>query len=150
MKKLIFSGLTPGSISFFRKLPVVHIIGKHSRDEVYFLPSSRSSCVCIGRVSESIPKLLHVAAITQDASQGENEVASQKIGEFVIEELRKLDDVAYVRFASVYKNFREARDFETVLGEISGVRDNPDAASDLPAKPKRDAMPPGLGNDERT
>jgi transcriptional repressor NrdR len=90
------------------------------------------------------------ALVRKLESQGENEVASQKIGEFVIEELRKLDDVAYVRFASVYKNFREARDFETVLGEISGGRDNPDAASDLPAKPKQDAMPPGLGNDERT
>jgi transcriptional repressor NrdR len=52
-------------------------------------------------------------------SQGENEVISQAIGEMVMDELRKLDPVAYVRFASVYKNFREARDFETVLGEIS-------------------------------
>jgi transcriptional repressor NrdR len=52
-------------------------------------------------------------------SQGENEVASQAIGELVMETLRKLDPVAYVRFASVYKNFREARDFETVLGEIA-------------------------------
>jgi transcriptional repressor NrdR len=52
-------------------------------------------------------------------SQGENEVISQTIGEMVMDELRKLDPVAYVRFASVYKNFREARDFETVLGEIS-------------------------------
>jgi transcriptional repressor NrdR len=53
-------------------------------------------------------------------SQGENEVASQTIGELVMEALRKLDPVAYVRFASVYKNFREARDFETVLDEIAG------------------------------
>ena len=53
-------------------------------------------------------------------SQGENEVSSQVIGEMVMEALRKLDPVAYVRFASVYKNFREARDFETVLGEIAG------------------------------
>ena len=53
-------------------------------------------------------------------SQGENEISSQIIGEKVMEALRKLDEVAYVRFASVYKNFREARDFETVLGEISG------------------------------
>jgi transcriptional repressor NrdR len=53
-------------------------------------------------------------------SQGENEISSQSIGERVMEALRKLDPVAYVRFASVYKNFREARDFETVLGEISG------------------------------
>jgi transcriptional repressor NrdR len=38
----------------------------------------------------------------------------------VMEHLRGLDDVAYVRFASVYRNFREAKDFETVLGELSG------------------------------
>jgi transcriptional repressor NrdR len=53
-------------------------------------------------------------------SQGEAEISSHTIGESVMEELRKLDPVAYVRFASVYKNFREARDFETVLGEIAG------------------------------
>jgi transcriptional repressor NrdR len=35
-------------------------------------------------------------------------------------QLRELDDVAYVRFASVYRNFREPKDFETVLGELSG------------------------------
>jgi len=41
----------------------------------------------------------------------------------VMEHLRQLDDVAYVRFASVYRNFREAKDFETVLGELSGEDD---------------------------
>jgi transcriptional repressor NrdR len=40
-----------------------------------------------------------------------------------MEHLRQLDDVAYVRFASVYRNFREAKDFETVLGELSGEED---------------------------
>jgi transcriptional repressor NrdR len=38
----------------------------------------------------------------------------------VMEALRTLDDVAYVRFASVYRNFREAKDFTTVLDELSG------------------------------
>ncbi len=47
---------------------------------------------------------------------GENEVESKKIGELVMEGLAKLDDVAYVRYASVYKNFREAKDFEQFLG----------------------------------
>jgi transcriptional repressor NrdR len=45
------------------------------------------------------------------------------IGEIVMEHLRQLDDVAYVRFASVYRNFREAKDFETVLGELSSEED---------------------------
>lgn len=53
-------------------------------------------------------------------SMGESEVSSETIGEIVMEHLRALDDVAYVRFASVYRNFREAKDFEAVLDELSG------------------------------
>jgi transcriptional repressor NrdR len=51
---------------------------------------------------------------------GENEIKSETIGKMVMEALRVLDDVAYVRFASVYKNFREAKDFEELLGELTG------------------------------
>ncbi|WDI30646.1 transcriptional regulator NrdR [Hyphococcus flavus] len=47
---------------------------------------------------------------------GESEIESKKVGEMVMEGLAKLDDVAYVRYASVYKNFREAKDFEQFLG----------------------------------
>jgi transcriptional repressor NrdR len=53
-------------------------------------------------------------------SLGEPEVNSTVIGEMVMDGLANLDQVAYVRFASVYKNFREARDFEDFVGEISG------------------------------
>ena len=56
-------------------------------------------------------------------SQGESEITSETVGEMVMEHLRALDDVAYVRFASVYRNFREAKDFEAVLGELSGDED---------------------------
>lgn len=52
-------------------------------------------------------------------STGETEIPSSTIGEFVMEGLRGLDAVAYVRFASVYRDFREAADFQEVLGEIS-------------------------------
>ena len=45
-------------------------------------------------------------------SSGESEINSTVIGELVMEALANLDQVAYVRFASVYKNFREAKDFE--------------------------------------
>ena len=51
-------------------------------------------------------------------SMGESEIASSVVGELVMEELKQLDDVAYVRFASVYRNFREPKDFEKVLGEL--------------------------------
>jgi transcriptional repressor NrdR len=50
---------------------------------------------------------------------GEPEVASSIIGEYVMEELKVVDDVAYVRFASVYRNFREARDFEAAIAELA-------------------------------
>jgi transcriptional repressor NrdR len=63
-------------------------------------------------------------------SLGESEVSSETVGEMVMENLRGLDDVAYVRFASVYRNFREAKDFETVLGELSADEDGkPPAAA---------------------
>jgi transcriptional repressor NrdR len=51
-------------------------------------------------------------------STGENEVPSSLIGEMVMEGLKNLDDVAYIRFASVYRNFREAKDFEKFVGNL--------------------------------
>jgi transcriptional repressor NrdR len=56
-------------------------------------------------------------------SLGENEVSSETIGESVMAHLRELDDVAYVRFASVYRNFREPQDFKHALDELSGDED---------------------------
>ncbi len=58
--------------------------------------------------------------VRQLESGGEVEVASSLIGRLLMEGLRHLDDVAYVRFASVYKDFREARDFEAFVGELAG------------------------------
>jgi transcriptional repressor NrdR len=54
-------------------------------------------------------------------SLGENEIPSTVIGDLVMQALASLDKVAYVRFASVYKNFREAKDFETFASEVAGV-----------------------------
>ena len=51
-------------------------------------------------------------------SSGENEIHSAQVGQLVMEALANLDQVAYVRFASVYRNFREARDFEDFVGQI--------------------------------
>jgi transcriptional repressor NrdR len=59
--------------------------------------------------------------VRQLESFGEPEVSSEQIGELLMEGLKSLDDVAYVRFASVYRNFREAKDFEAVLDELSDV-----------------------------
>lgn len=52
-------------------------------------------------------------------SSGESEIPSSQIGQLVMEALASLDPVAYVRFASVYKNFRETRDFEQFLETLS-------------------------------
>ena len=49
---------------------------------------------------------------------GENEIDSKRIGEFVMEGLKTLDSVAYIRFASVYKDFSEAKDFEDFAGNV--------------------------------
>jgi transcriptional repressor NrdR len=70
------------------------------------------------RIEEAVSKI-----VRELESQGESEVSSETVGELVMEALRSLDDVAYVRFASVYRNFREAKDFETLLGELSGEDD---------------------------
>lgn len=57
--------------------------------------------------------------VRQLESAGDAEIASSTIGTHVMEGLRALDPVAYVRFASVYRDFREAADFQEVLGEIA-------------------------------
>ncbi len=56
--------------------------------------------------------------VRQLESMGEGEIPTEKIGELVMEGLKGLDDVAYVRFASVYRNFREARDFNAFVGAL--------------------------------
>ena len=57
--------------------------------------------------------------VRQLESSGEAEIASENIGELVIEALKSLDDVAYVRYASVYRDFSHAEDFEKVISEIN-------------------------------
>ena len=54
----------------------------------------------------------------QIETSGDSEIASTRIGEMVMDGLKALDPVAYIRFASVYKDFREARDFEEFAGSV--------------------------------
>ena len=59
-----------------------------------------------------------ISAITRQLeSMGETELPSSAIGELVMKHLKQLDDVAYVRYASVYRDFRETQDFAKFLGE---------------------------------
>ena len=54
-------------------------------------------------------------------TSGETEIPSQKIGEMVMDGLKALDSVAYIRFASVYKDFTEAKDFKEFAGTLKDV-----------------------------
>ncbi len=67
--------------------------------------------------AERVERMIN-GIVRQLESMGENEVTSQQIGELVMEGLRKLDDVAFVRYASVYRNFTEAADFCEFLAEL--------------------------------
>ena len=68
--------------------------------------------------SERIERMVN-GIVRQLESMGESEIEAGLIGRLVMEGLKTLDDVAYVRFASVYRDFREAKDFESVLGELN-------------------------------
>jgi transcriptional repressor NrdR len=67
---------------------------------------------------ERIDKLLS-SIQRQLETSGESEITSSRIGETVMDGLKALDTVAYIRFASVYKDFREAKDFEDFAGTVS-------------------------------
>ena len=56
--------------------------------------------------------------VRQLEASGENDIPSKQLGELVMETLKDVDAVAYVRFASVYRDFREAKDFEAFLGSL--------------------------------
>ncbi|MBS0489117.1 MULTISPECIES: transcriptional regulator NrdR [unclassified Phenylobacterium] len=65
---------------------------------------------------ERIEKMISTI-VRQLESMGETELPSSAVGELIMKHLKSLDDVAYVRYASVYRDFREAGEFATFLGE---------------------------------
>ena len=71
--------------------------------------------------SESIEKFIS-KIVRNLEGLGENEIPTSTIGKFVMEGLANLDQVAYVRFASVYKNFKEAKDFEQFIGNLNDYK----------------------------
>jgi len=74
--------------------------------------------------------------VRQLEASGETEIPSAQLGGLVMDTLREVDAVAYVRFASVYRDFREARDFEAILGSLqlpAGFAEAPAEAPLLPA-----------------
>ena len=69
-------------------------------------------------VENAINRIMHKLRTT-----GERELPSRVVGEAVMAELRKLDGVAYVRFASVYRRFQDVEDFSEVVRDLKTVRD---------------------------
>jgi transcriptional repressor NrdR len=65
------------------------------------------------QIEEAIGRICHKLR-----ARGEREVPSQMVGELVMEELRKLDEVAYVRFASVYRSFKDLNEFREAIDSI--------------------------------
>ncbi len=71
--------------------------------------------------SDRVEKLIS-GIVRRLESSGEVDIPSHMIGQLVMESLSEIDQVAYVRFASVYKNFREVQDFENFLGELKDLK----------------------------
>ena len=67
--------------------------------------------------TEKIEKIVN-AIVRKLENSGEGEIRTALIGQYIMDALANLDQVAYVRFASVYKNFREVKDFEDFLGNL--------------------------------
>jgi transcriptional repressor NrdR len=108
-----------------RELVVVKADGRRvpfDRDKL-----ARSVRVAVRKrpVSEERLERIVNGIVRQLEASGESDVASKQIGEAVMEALREVDEVAYVRFASVYRNFREAKDFEAFLGNLGTEEEAP-------------------------
>ena len=67
--------------------------------------------------TETIEKIVN-AIVRKLENSGDTEIKTDIIGQYIMDALANLDQVAYVRFASVYKNFREVKDFEDFLGNL--------------------------------
>lgn len=88
----------------------------------------RKACVNRPVSSEEVERVADEIEETIRSS-GSDEVSSQEVGLAVLDRLRDLDEVAYVRFASVYKDFQELTDFEKEVGQLLQKRTPPKAGS---------------------
>lgn len=103
-----------------RELTVVKRGGERAPfDREKLTRSIRIACRKRGIDDERIEQIVNGIQRRLESS-GETEIPSPMIGEIVMEHLQSLDQVAYVRFASVYKNFREAKDFEDFVEKLGG------------------------------
>lgn len=130
------------------------VVVKRSGRKVAFDRDKLSSSVLIALRKRSIEpervERMVSGIVRQLESSGESEVSSAAIGELVMEALKGLDPVAYVRFASVYRDFREAADFQEVLGEIArDAAPGEEEARRQWSEPAAGASPADVSADER-
>ena len=103
----------------FRELTVIKNNGRRApfdRDKI-----AKSITIALRKRpidSESIEKFIS-KIVRNLEGLGENEIPTSTIGKFIMDGLANLDQVAYVRFASVYRNFKEAKDFEQFIGNLN-------------------------------
>ncbi len=102
-----------------RELTVIKSEGKREPFEREKLERSLSVACRKRPVDASQIEKLASAIQRQLETLGESEIETKRIGEFVMDGLKALDSVAYIRFASVYKDFNEARDFEDFAGSVA-------------------------------
>lgn len=101
-----------------RELTVVKADGRRvpfDRDKL-----SRSIRIALRKrpvLEERLERIVN-GIVRQLEASGDVDVPSKQLGELVMETLKEVDAVAYVRFASVYRDFREAKDFEAFLGSL--------------------------------
>jgi transcriptional repressor NrdR len=105
-----------------RELTVVKSDGRRVAFERDKLLRSIRTAVRKRPVSEERIERIVNGIVRQLEASGDSEIPSSQIGELVMETLKEVDAVAYVRFASVYRNFREAKDFEAFLGELGETK----------------------------
>ncbi|HQS11751.1 MAG: transcriptional regulator NrdR [Sphingomonadales bacterium 35-56-22] len=101
-----------------RELSVIKTDGKREPFEREKLERSLSVACRKRPVDHAQIEKLASAIQRQLETLGESEIESKRIGEFVMDGLKALDSVAYIRFASVYKDFSEAKDFEDFAGSV--------------------------------
>jgi transcriptional repressor NrdR len=94
------------------------------------------------QLDEAVSRIVH-----RVRSLGDREVAARTVGELVMEELRQLDEVAYVRFASVYRQFEDVEAFHDEIERLRSARSLPPAAAPQRAAPRR-RRPPDASRDQ--
>lgn len=101
-----------------RELTVVKSNGERrpfDRDKI-----SRSMAIALRKrpVEQETVEMAINRIVQKLESEGESEIPTRRIGALVMEELHKLDAVAYIRYASVYRDFSEAKDFQSFVGKL--------------------------------